>query len=515
MVRLLKRICRSLFSRYAISAIMIGLEIGLLIFLMVANLNTAGYVLLAIAVTAIPASLSLINKDTNPEYKVPWIFIILGIPMFGPLIYVLFYSRRISKKESRYLGGILERLKGKGEDGEELLKLAEQEKLAAGKAYAILNDSPMSDVYTGTASTFFATGEKFFASMIEDLRSAQSYIFLEYFIIDEGGLWDEVRSVLLEKVKMGVDVRLLYDDIGCMKTLPAKYPKILNKQGIKTRRFNEVNPRVSSVHHNRDHRKICVIDGRVGYTGGVNIADEYVNTVRRFGYWKDGGVRLEGMAVEGLLKLFISNWDYTSKTQSDYDALLSTVKPADKPDGGFYLPFGSGPAPIFKRPAGKNAFLNIINQAERYVYIATPYLIVDYDMTEALCNAAYRGVDVRIVTPGIADKKVIKVLTKSAYPHLIDAGVKVYEYRPGFIHEKTMVSDDKFAIVGTINFDYRSFAHHFENAVWMYGTPTVISARDEYLNTLNESEKMDKKKSRLTVNEWFHKIIVRIFAPLL
>ena len=494
---------------------MICAEITLLLYILFGNLHEIRYFILAIFATAIPACLSLINKDTNPEYKVPWVFVIMGVPLFGPLIYVLFYHRRMSKKEGEYLRGVINSLKGEGTEDPDFIELEKEDTFAAGKVRAILSDCPASGVYMETSSKFFGRGETFFASMIEDLKGAKNYIFLEYFIIDEGKLWDSIKDILIEKAAEGVDVRLLYDDIGCMKTLPAKLPKVLTKLGVKTRRFNEVNPRVSSIHHNRDHRKICVIDGKVGYTGGVNIADEYVNEIRRFGYWKDGGIRLEGMAVEGLLKLFLSNWDYSTRTVSDYSTLLSAVEPAKESDGGYYVPFGSGPAPLYKRPVGKNVFLNLINQAVRYVYITTPYLIIDYDLTEALRNAAQRGVDIRIITPGIADKKIVKVLTKSAYPHLIEAGVNVYEYRPGFIHEKTVICDDAFAVIGTINFDFRSLVHHFENAVWLCRCKTVIDAKEEFLRTIDDSEKMDKKKSALSVKEWFFKIIVRIFAPLL
>lgn len=515
MIKLLKRGCRTLFSRYTISAVLIGIELALLLHILFADISGMLYLVVAILLTAIPASLSLINKDANPEYKVPWIFIVWCIPLFGPLIYVIFYKRRMSRKETRQLNGIFGLLSRDKSRECDISSLSHVDKLAAGKAAALIKDSPASALYKGTSSEFFVSGEQLFDAMLVDLREAKKYIFLEYFIIDEGELWDEILEILKEKARDGVDVRVLYDDIGCMKTLPAKYPKILCKQGIKTRRFNEVNPRVSSIHQNRDHRKICVVDGRVGYTGGVNIADEYANRVRRFGYWKDGGIRLEGLAVEGIVRLFLSNWDYSTHTVSDYEAILSEVKTAKCEDGGYYLPFGSGPAPVYKRQSGKNAILNIINQSEEYVYITTPYLIMDYDLTEALCNASYRGVDIRIITPGIADKKLVKVLTKSSYRTLLDAGIKIYEYRPGFIHEKTLVSDDKYAIIGTINLDYRSLVHHFENAVWIYGAQTVVDARDGFLSTINDSEKMDKKKSRLTLNEWAHKIVVRLFAPLL
>jgi len=421
----------------------------------------------------------------------------------------------MSRSEAKLIRGIFDMLKGQGADDENLIALSQENRLAAGKVYALMNDYAPAELYRGTSSTFFPTGEKFFSSLIADLESAQRYIFLEYFIVDEGNLWDRIHEILKRKAEQGVEIRLLYDDIGCAKTLPPRYEKQLRKEGIKAARFNRVTPHVSAIHHNRDHRKISVIDGRVGYTGGVNIADEYVNEIVRFGYWKDGGIRLSGLAVKGLIKLFLSSWDYTCRTVSDYEEYLSSVKEDIDADEGYYLPFGSGPAPAYKRPVGKNAFLNLINQAERYVYITTPYLIIDYDLTEALSNAALRGVDVRIITPGLADKKIVKVMTKSSYPHLIDAGVKIYEYKPGFIHEKTFVCDDSYAVISTINFDYRSLVHHFECGVWIYKSPTVTEARDEFLLTLNESEKMDKRKSRLTPNEWIFKNIIRIFAPLL
>ena len=274
-----------------------------------------------------------------------------------------------------------------------------------------------------------------------------------------------------------------------------------------------MNPKISSVHHNRDHRKICVIDGRVAYTGGVNIADEYANLINRFGYWKDGGIRLVGDAVFGFTKMFLSLWDFTSGSVSDYGKFLKRTESVK--GEGYYVPFGSGPAPIYKRPVGKNAFLNIINQSERYVYITTPYLIIDYDLTQSLCNAAMRGVDVRIVTPGVADKKIIKIMTKSSYPYLINAGVKIYEYTPGFMHEKSLICDDKYAVIGTINFDYRSLVHHFECAVWMYRTPTVLDAAGAFDATLAVSEPVTRKNSRLTFVEWLFRTGIKIFSPLL
>ena len=511
----MRKLCRALFSRYSISAVMILVEIVLMAYLYF-SASTYSFVAFFLAMlTNIFAVIFIINRDANPEYKVVWVIIVLVLPFLGVLLYAMFFTRRMTRREVMLLAGSFSQLNVYRTRDGSFDRLSASSALAAGKAKAIMNDDAISEVFTGTSSEFFSTGEAYFDSLIEDLKSAKSFIFIEYFIISNGVLWESIHGILKEKAKVGVDIRVLYDDIGCMKTLPHHYENILRSEGISAHRFGKVSPKISSVHNNRDHRKICVIDGRVGYTGGVNIADEYINAKERFGHWKDGGVRLSGLAVRGLIKIFLSAWDYTSRTISDYERFVESVKPEEDADGGFYLPFGSGPAPMYRRPTGKNAFLNLINQAQNYVYITTPYLIIDYELTESLCNAALRGVDVRIITPGIPDKKKIKIMTKSSYPHLIESGVKIYEYTPGFIHEKTLVSDDKYAVIGTINFDYRSLVHHFENAVWMYLTPTVAIAHKEFLKTLEKCDKVDRKKSKLNFSEWIVRNAIKIFAPLL
>ena len=272
--------------------------------------------------------------------------------------------------------GAIGELRGYGSDDEEFSALAEESTLAAGKARAIIAEDPLAQIYRGSRSELFSSGEELLAALTDDLRSAEKYIFLEYFIIAQGSLWDEIHGILVRKAQSGVDVRVLYDDIGCVHTLPHGYERVLRDEGIRACRFAKVTPRVSSVHHNRDHRKICIVDGRVAYTGGVNLADEYANLIERFGYWKDGGVRVCGDAVRGFTKLFLSSWDFTSGTVSDYEYILSLTESVEG-DGGYYIPFGSGPAPIYKRPVGKDAFLNLINQSQHYLYITTPYLIID------------------------------------------------------------------------------------------------------------------------------------------
>ncbi len=484
---------------------------GLLIFSMPKSIYAFVGVSLVVALLALA---NLINKDTNPEYKISWAVVILVVPCFGALLYVLFYKRVLSRREARMLTEAIEKIRENSSE-ENLRPLGEDSALALGKARALICDYPLGEVYRSSVGEYLCSGEEYFERLISDIKAAREYIFLEYFIIDEGEVWGEIHEILKAKAAEGVDVRVLYDDIGCMKTLPARYEMTLRREGIKAYRFARVNPRVSSVHHNRDHRKICVVDGRVAYTGGVNIADEYANKVTRFGHWKDGGIRIEGLAVAGFIKLFLSSFYVTSGEEGDYVKMLSSVQAAKNSDGGYYIPFGSGPAPIYKRPVGKNAFLNIINQAERYVYITTPYLIIDYDLTEALRNAALRGVDVRIITPGIADKRGVKVMTKSSYPYLIEAGVRIFEYTPGFIHEKLLVSDGLYAVIGTINFDFRSLVHHYECAVWMYRTRAVTEAYDGIMATLEKCTEIDREKAKLTPLEWLYRNGIRLFAPLL
>ena len=512
----MRRFWRFIFSRPAISAYLILAEILLISYVIVGATATFFYFVAAISVIVdLAALISIINRDANPEYKVTWSVVVLLLPILGAFLYATFYRRRISKKEERLLNGIFSQINNHRLGRGTFDMMRRRSPLAAGKARAIMHDDPIAEVYTNSCSTYFASGEKYFESLIADLKEAKSYILMEYYIIDYGVLWDEIHAILKEKAQSGVEVRLLYDDFGCMHTLDWRYEEKLCSEGIKTRIFSKVSPKMSSVHNNRDHRKICVIDGRVGYTGGVNIADEYINAIERFGHWKDGGIKIHGDAVRGLIKEFFAGWDLTTRSVSDYGRYLEEVQPAPYNDGGYYIPFGSGPAPIYQRPSGKNAFLNLINQARNYIYITTPYLVIDYELTQALCNAALRGVDVRMITPGIPDKKKVKIMTRSAYPYLMQAGVKIYEYVPGFIHEKCLVTDDKYAVVGTINFDYRSFNHNFENAIWMYASPTALAVKEEFLITQNKSEREDEKKCRLTFTEWVIRNGIRLFAPLM
>ncbi len=541
----MRKIFRVLVSRYTLSALIILAEIALIAYLAFYAYTYSFLLVLLANVVNLLVILSLINRDTNPEFKLTWLAVVVMIPLFGGVLYIMFYSRRLTRKETDFLkklgADMLECDRENGNDAASLRvldSLAKCSERGAGCALALMKDDALAEIYSDCKTEYFSSGEAFFEALLESLRCAEKYIFLEYFIVEDGVMWQSILEILLEKVKSGVEVRMLYDDIGSMSTVPADFDRNLRKEGISCYRFAKVRPKFSASYNNRDHRKICVIDSKIAFTGGINIADEYINKKERFGHWKDGGVRVFGTAAVGFARLFLVMFDFTRRKESDYGAYLSrenkvSAEVSDASHGGgegkvpfgisaepiemsgYLIPFGSGPAPIYPESVGKGALMNIINASKRYLYITTPYLIIDYDLTEALRQASKRGVDVRIITPGKADKKIVKIMTKSSYPYLIKAGVRIFEYTPGFIHEKLLVSDDAFAVVGTINFDYRSFVHHFEDALWICGDHVVMDIRDSFMKTESVSTEISPNEAKPGFSERVIRILIRIFAPLL
>ncbi|MBP2623941.1 cardiolipin synthase [Streptococcus oricebi] len=501
-------------SKYGFSLIIMILELGFVfgLFFYLGQVNQDLWIVFVFILT-VATIFSIVNRSMTPESKVTWLLIAF-VPVVGSLIYLMFGERRLSKKEMKQLEK-MDSMKFREDNSYELrLRLKEQDKSVYGIIKSLLSMDHNADIYDGTSSRYFALGEDMYEALLADLKTAQKFIFLEYYIIEEGKMWNSILAILKEKVAQGVEVKLLYDDIGCMATLPGNYTRKLQALGIDAHKFNKVIPRMTVAYNNRDHRKILVIDGQIAYTGGINLADEYINHIQRFGHWKDGGVRLNGRAVKAFTRLFLMNWYINQGEISDFDQYhLDNM--AVEGAGGLYVPYGSGPKPMYKAQVGKNVYQNIISQATDYVYITTPYLIIGYDLTEDIKNAAMRGVDVRILTPFIPDKRLIQLVTRGAYRDLMEAGVKIYEYQPGFVHSKNLIADDELAVVGTINFDYRSLVHHYENAVLMYQTPSLKEIKEDFEAMFRVSQEIHEGAIK---NTWYQRLlkeIVQLFAPML
>lgn len=504
---------RLLMSKYGFSIAIILIELVLVfgIILYMSQIAPIIWVTLVFLIS-VATVIAIVNRSMSPESKVTWL-IVTFVPVFGPLLYLMFGERRLSKKELKQLQE-LNSIAFHENNGRQLhLQLQETDKSAYGIINALLHMDSNAEVYDHTDSQFFANGEEMWQQMLEDLKRAEKFIFLEYYIIDEGLMWDSMLEILEEKAAQGVEVKMLYDDIGCMVTLPGDYTVYLRSKGIDAHKFNKVIPRMTVAYNNRDHRKILVIDGQISYTGGINLADEYINHIERFGHWKDSGIRIDGPATQAFTRLFLMNWYINRGEISDFDQYH--LENQTRFGGGLCIPYGSGPKPIYKTKVGKIVYQNLINQAEDFVYITTPYLIIDYDLTEDIKNAAMRGVDVRIVTPHIPDKKLIQLVTRGAYPDLLSAGVRIFEYTPGFIHSKQMIVDDRFAAVGTINLDYRSLVHHYENAILLYKTESIADIGKDFEEIFEKSQEIFSDTINPTWYQMMIKEVTQLFAPML
>ena len=469
------------------------------------------YFYISAYVTQVACVIKIISSDDNPDYKVPWLLFVLILPIVGFLLYLMFSSRKLKKRYIKRLSDIKSQTYEK-DDTAELNELSKKNLAAANQA-RMISSIAETHLFKSGKITYFPLGEDMMKSMLSDLERAEKFIFMEYFIIEEGEFWNSVLSILKEKAAKGVEVRVVFDDIGCMTTLPSNYAKILRKQGIKATPFSRLRGNADGEFNNRNHRKITVIDGNVGYTGGINIADEYINKKVRFGHWKDNGIRIEGQAVWELTKLFLI--DYGINVKGELGSCEEYFPKSETYDGGYVVPFGDGPAPLYKHTVGKSVIQNMIGGATKYAYMTTPYLIIDNDLSQDIENAAMRGVDVRIIVPHIPDKKLVSSISKSYYNRLIDAGVKIYEYEPGFIHAKTYVVDGEFTMIGTINLDYRSLVHHFENGVWIYGAEVIKDVEKDFLETVDKSVLVTERMKKANLFVRFIRSIFRVFSPLL
>lgn len=455
----------------------------------------------------------IVSRYDNPSFKLAWVITVLLFPVFGGLFYLLFGGNKMRKSLKNIIGKSFEETKEYLKQDEKVLKDIEKTNKSVYFMAKYIKDFSSYPIHKNTLSKYFSPGEKFYDELIKKLKSAKKFIFMEYFIVHEGIMWDTILEILVSKAKEGLDIRIIYDDVGCINTLPPKYNKMLESLNIKCVIFNPFIPILSSVVNNRDHRKITIIDGNIAFTGGINLADEYINKVVRFGYWKDSAIMIEGEAVWNFTIMFLQVWSAIAHEEIDYLKYKPEKRFYEKAEG-YVQPYGD--SPYDGELVGENVYLNIINKAKEYVYICTPYLIIDNELVTALTLAAKGGVDVRIITPHIEDKKYIHMVTRSYYYQLINSGIKIYEYTPGFIHSKIFVSDDEVATVGTINLDYRSLYLHFECGVFLFKTNTVFEIKKDFLETLKKCKQIENEDCKKV--KWHTRItraILKVFSPLM
>ena len=504
-MKLLKSLDNPIF--YTVSAV--GLQLAFLICFLY---YLSGYsMIIGIVFTAINILilLFLISKDDNPSYKLIWVIVILGIPMIGGILYAFFGNKRASRRLGMRIS--LERERN-------LPMMQANNNLSfVGRTAGIINylqNVCSFPAWENTHTVYYPLGETMYAEMLKELRKAEKYIFMEYFIIEPGIMWDGILAILHEKAANGIDVRVMYDDLGCVSTLPKGFSENLRSKGIKCIPFNPVVPFLNLAMNNRDHRKIMVIDGNTAFTGGINLADEYINEKTKYGHWKDTGVKVEGAAVWNFTVMFLEIWSAFSNDIKDIEdfkpdaAFVSTVR-----SDGNVLPFSD--SPIDNEAISQNIYLDILNKARDYVYIFTPYLIIDNEMQNALRMAAKRGVDVRLITPGIPDKKLIFRVTRANYEPLISAGVRVYEYAPGFSHAKSFVSDNEVAVVGTINLDFRSLYLHFECGLLLDRTASILQIYDDFIKTLEKCTEFAARDLEKNFILRLFDSVIRVFSPLM
>ena len=516
-LRLLKKshkgILRLIFSRTAIITLLLLFNFTIL-FLFLFRFSTLWpeyYGLNALFILVM--ALYLFNSGLDPSAKLTWLALIMLLPVFGAVLYLYSIMDVGHNAMAKRCRQISVETRNSISQSEHLMDKVRREAPELAALHSYLSRVDCFPVYDRTDVQYFPSGEAKFAALLQELEKAEKFIFLEYFILDEGIMWGNVLDILARKVKEGVEVRLLYDGNCEFTTLPRSYPKMLAGLGIQCRVFSPVSPFVSTHYNYRDHRKILVIDGHTAFTGGVNLADEYINRVERFGHWKDTAIMLKGEAVKSFTLMFLQMWCMGDKTTELGDYLSAPTYPPENA-GGFVLPYGD--SPLDTERVGHQVYLDIINRSERYVHIMTPYLILDAEMENAIKYAAKRGVEVSLILPGIPDKRMPYALAKTHYKALISAGVRIYEYSPGFVHAKVFVSDDIKAVVGTINLDYRSLSHHFECAAYMQGTACIADIEKDFEETraLCRRASMETvKKEKLHVKLTGY--LLKVVAPLL
>ena len=498
-------------SRILISALLVILQLAFLLFIIFeSSLYSVWGFTLSIILGAI-TSVFIINKRGNADHKISWIIFILIFPIFGISVYILWGGGRILphlRKKMEICESHYKRYLKSDQDAIHSIRYFDMPH--SRQAEYLINDAN-TPLYNHTPAEFLPTGERFFEKLLEELQKAKEYIYIEFFILAEGYMWDEIYTILKQKVAEGVEVKILFDDFGSIKRQRKGFLQEVRKHGIEIFIFNPIYPLFNTYLNNRDHRKIVIIDGTVAFTGGINIGDEYINKQERFGHWLDSGIVIKGNAVTTFLYMFCTMWEFVTGEQIEMQKRIKETHYIDK---GFAIPYDDGPLNL-NNPA-EGIYYQILNSAQRYVYITTPYLVIDDMMTATLCMAAKSGVEVCIITPHIPDKWYVHNVTQYNYLELLQAGVKIFEYTPGFLHSKIFLSDDLISTVGSVNMDYRSFVFHFECGVWLSNRKLALNIKQHFREILAQSK-------QITLEDWLKRpikqrikqAILHIFGPLM
>ena len=509
---MLRRVLNLVFSRIVVTGVLLLLQAFWLFTLFYWLADYAKWFGGVGVAMSIIMCLALIRQDsTVPEFKISWMILFSVMPVQGGILYLLWGDKRPALGLRHRLERAEDAMAPARKDDPDAAAALQRQAPRAALTARYLHDYGPMPVCGGTAAKYYPDGQSMFADMLPALQGAQHSIYVESFIIGMGEMWGQIHEILRRKAAAGLDVRVIYDDAGCLSLLPHNYAEMMRADGIRAFSFNRCVPVLNLVMNNRDHRKIMVIDGQIAFTGGVNLADEYINKIVRFGYWKDSGVRLDGPGAASLANIFLTFWK-AKYPDEDLDAGCDLPAAVPVETDCLVQPFAD--SPVDREAVAKNVYLELINQAQKRLYICTPYLILDNDLLSCLRLAAKRGVDVRIYTPGVPDKPTIYQLTRSYFPHLLRAGVKIYSYTPGFLHAKTWLVDDRIAAVGTVNLDYRSLYLHFENSVLLYGGAVLDDVRRDLAEIEKESAAVTLADCRTGFFGTLYSAVLRLVAPL-
>lgn len=513
----LRQLWQLLFGRTTILLVLIMLQIAVICggFIL---LNEILWINWITGIVAVIVLIYLMNSRMDSDFKLMWIILILVVPLIGIPFYLFtklspgtrtkLLTRRLSEIEEEQA-----ELRATPEEIFDKIKLESRAELGI---FKYLNNQAKFPTFDKASVKYFPLGEDKFVELVKQLKTAEEFIFMEYFIVDRGYMVDTILEILYEKAAAGVEVRFMYDGTNTLSLLPRNFPDTLKEKGIQCKVFSPMIPVLSTHQNNRDHRKIAVIDGRCAFTGGVNLADEYINKRERFGHWKDTAIMVEGEAVNSFTTMFLQNWNATEPELEDCTKYMryGTLPELGMRNGGYIVPYGDHP--LDDVATGENVYLDILNKASDYVHIMTPYLILDEETIDALIYAVQRGVDVKLILPHIPDKKYAYLLARSYYKDLIAQGVEIYEYTPGFVHAKVFTSDDTKAVVGTINLDFRSLYLHFECAAYIWKNPVVYDIEEDYQNTLTKCQQVTLDDYyNISVLSRIAGRVLRFIAPLM